>query len=102
MFVDAWLAAISADLREALAHLRHDATIRDTNTPLLYFTLLCLSLQIFLYAVEMWLKSGWKENTADSHNTSQKARLLVIGYALISNNKTQYLCSNEENFDPIV
>ena len=30
-----WLAAISADLREAVAHLRRDATMRYTNTPLL-------------------------------------------------------------------
>jgi len=39
VFADAWLAEISADLREAVAHLRHDTTMRYTNTPLLYFTL---------------------------------------------------------------
>jgi len=38
VFADAWLAEISADLREAVAHLRRDATMRYTNTPPLYFT----------------------------------------------------------------
>ena len=41
--LDAWLsdrlAEISADLREAVAHLRLDATKRYTNTPLHYLTL---------------------------------------------------------------
>jgi len=35
-----WLAEISADLQEAVAHLRCDATMRFTNILLLYFTLL--------------------------------------------------------------
>jgi len=32
-----WLAEISTDLREAVAHLRRDATMRYTKTPILYF-----------------------------------------------------------------
>jgi len=35
-----WLAEISADLPEVVAHLRRDATMRYTNTPLRYFVTL--------------------------------------------------------------
>ena len=61
-WLSGWLAEISADLREAVAHQRwFSTTMRYTNPRLLYFTLLCVSLNLRVFDISTGKRSGFVE-----------------------------------------